>query len=122
MCSVYIISLLDAMVMKGFGSKDGAAFISEVKCTGSEDKLTLCPHKETGDHECSNAGVTCRNSGMDGLQNTGVDGGTLAGAVIGVLAILVLVAIAVVVLLVIIYRKLRRKKQLERMHLDILSL
>ena len=110
------------MVMKGFGGKDGAAFISAVKCTGSEDKLTLCPHKETGDHECSNAGVTCKKSSMDGLQNSGVDGGTVAGTVIGILAVLVLVAIAVVVLLVSISRKLRRKKQLERMHLDILSL
>ena len=59
---------------------------------------------------------------MDGLQNAGVDGGTVAGAVVGTLAVLVLVTIAVVVLLVMISRKLRKRKQLERIHLDILSL
>ena len=108
--------------MKGFGEKDSAAFISKVRCTGSEDRLTQCPHNETGDSECSNAGVECRKSGTDGLQNSGVDGGTVAGAVIGTLAVLVLIAIAIVVLLVIISRKLHKKKQLERMHLDIISL
>ena len=52
----------------------------------------------------------------------GVDGGTIAGSVISTLAVLVLVAIAVVVPLVILYHKMNRKKQLERMQLDILAL
>ena len=50
-----------------------------------------------------------------------MDAGTVAGAVIGTVAVLVLVAIAVVVLLMFVLRKLREKKQLERMQLDILA-
>ena len=100
--------------MKEFGVEDGAVFISEVECTGSEEKLTVCPHKEAGDHQCSNAGVTCKK------RHGG--NGTVAGAVIGTLAFLVLAVIAVVVPLVFVSRKLRKKKQLERIQLDIHAL
>ena len=55
-------------------------------------------------------------------QSSGVDGGTVAGSVIGTLAALVLVAIAVVVPLVILYHNMNRRKQLERMQLDIFAL
>ena len=55
-------------------------------------------------------------------SSSGVDSGIVAGAVIGTLAISVLVAIAVVVVLVMMSRKLHKKKQLERMQMDILAL
>ena len=55
-------------------------------------------------------------------SSSGVDSGIVAGAVIGTLTISVLVAIAVVVVLVIMSRKLHKKKQLERMQMDILAL
>ena len=55
-------------------------------------------------------------------SSSGVDSGIVAGAVIGTLAISVLVAIAVVVVLVMISRNLRKKKQLERMQMDVLIL
>ena len=55
-------------------------------------------------------------------QSSGVDGGVVAGSVIGTLVALVLVAIGVVVPLVILYHNMNRKKQLERMQLDILAL
>ena len=57
--------LLDARAMKGFGEKDGAAFISGVKCTGSEKGLIHCPYEEAENHECSHAGVTCGKSASE---------------------------------------------------------
>ena len=54
--------------------------------------------------------------------SSGVDSGIVAGAVIGTLTISVLVAIAVVVVLVMMSRNLHKKKQLERMQMDILAL
>jgi ABC-type phosphate transport system permease subunit len=63
------------------------------------------------------------NSLPDNLPHSpDVDGGTLAGAVIGTLVVLVLVATVAVVLLVIISRKMHKRKQLERMQLDICAL
>ena len=53
------------------------------------------------------------------LPRSGVDGGTIAGAVIGPVVVLLLVAIAVVVFM---SRNLRKKKQLERIHLDIFAM
>ena len=105
--------------MQEYEGEDGAVFISEVRCTGLEETLTACPHREARDHECDNAGVTCRASGVDIPQNSG---GTVAGAVIGTLAFLVLVAIVVVVPLVFISHKLHKKKALEKMQLDIHAL
>ena len=58
----------------------------------------------------------------DILPRSFVDGGTLAGAVICTLVVLVLVATVAVVLLVIIFRKMHKRKQLERMQLDICAL
>ena len=43
----------------------GPVFLSEVECTGSEEKLILCPSVGIGNHTCSRlntAGVTCGNS------------------------------------------------------------
>ena len=52
-------------------------------------------------------------------RSSGINGGSVAGAVI---ATLVVVAIVSLVLLVYIYYKIRRRKQMERMQLDILAL
>ena len=43
----------------------GPVFLSEVECTGSEEKLILCPSVGIGNHTCSQlntAGVICGNS------------------------------------------------------------
>ena len=43
----------------------GPVFLSEVECTGSEEKLILCPSVGIGNHTCSRlntAGVTCGKS------------------------------------------------------------
>ena len=58
------------MAMKGFGGGDGAAFISGVKCTGSEKGLIGCPYKGAENHECSHAGVTCGKSASESATLT----------------------------------------------------
>ena len=62
--------LLDAKAVKGFGGGDGAAFISRVKCTGSEKGLIDCPYKDAKNHDCSNAGVTCGKSASESAMLT----------------------------------------------------
>ena len=56
------LHVLDASAMNGFGKGNGTTFISEVRCTGLEEKLIMCPHKEAEYHECGSAGVICRKS------------------------------------------------------------
>ena len=51
----------------------------------------------------------------------GVNGGIVAGAIISTLLLCVVMAIVVVVLQI-VSRRLKKKKQLERMQLDILAL
>ena len=58
---------LDARAMEGFGAAEaGPVFLSEVECTGTEEKLTLCPSVGAGNNECnlqdSGAGVACEKS------------------------------------------------------------
>ena len=56
------------------------------------------------------------------VRSVGVNSGTVAGSVIGTLGVLVLVAIVIVVLFVVTSRKTYKKKQLEKIQLDILAL
>ena len=58
----WVFCLLDARATQVFGGVDGPAFYSEVRCTGSEDKLNTCSRGGTGDEGCISAGVTCGKS------------------------------------------------------------
>ena len=53
---------LDARATQVFGRVDGPAFLSGVRCTGSEEELTACSDGGTGDEGCVSAGVTCGKS------------------------------------------------------------
>lgn len=57
------ISFLDARVVEGFGpGGDGPVLLSEVECSGTEDRLTMCSSVGIGDHSCgreNSAGVAC---------------------------------------------------------------
>ena len=59
---VYIF-LLDARTVQGFGAgEDRPILLSEVECTGAEDRLTMCSSVGIGDHLCDkedSAGVAC---------------------------------------------------------------
>jgi c-mer proto-oncogene tyrosine kinase/anaplastic lymphoma kinase/receptor tyrosine kinase len=52
----------DAKATQVFGGVDGPAFLSGVRCTGSEEELTACSDGGTGDEGCASAGVTCGKS------------------------------------------------------------
>ena len=54
--------LIDARVINGFGGQHGAAFISGVRCSGSENDLTSCDRKRGQYFECDGAGVACGKS------------------------------------------------------------
>ena len=49
--------------MQGFeAGEDGPVLLSEVECTGNEDRLTMCDSVGIGDHSCdreNSAGVAC---------------------------------------------------------------
>ena len=49
--------------MQGFGAgEDRPVLLSEVECTGNEDRLTMCSSVGIGDHSCDkddSAGVAC---------------------------------------------------------------
>ena len=49
--------------MQGVGAREtGPVFLSEVECTGSEERLTMCHSVGIGDHSCNrinSAGVAC---------------------------------------------------------------
>ena len=57
-----VYHFVDARAVNIFGGVDGSAFLNEVQCSGSEEKLTVCPIGGTGDDGCGSAGVTCRRS------------------------------------------------------------
>ena len=51
---------------------EGPVFLSEVECTGLEDKLIFCPNVGIGNHTCSRvdtAGVTCGKSASKSCVN-----------------------------------------------------
>ena len=56
---------LDAKATQVFGGVDGPAFLSGVRCTGSEEELTACSAGGTGDEGCASAGVTCGTSASE---------------------------------------------------------
>ena len=49
--------------MQGIEAREtGPVFLSEVECTGSEERLTMCRRIRIGDHSCNkinSAGVAC---------------------------------------------------------------
>ena len=58
-----LLFLVDARVVQGFGAGEGElVLLSEVECTGAEEKLTMCDYIGIGDHSCdreNSAGVAC---------------------------------------------------------------
>ena len=58
-----ILFPVDARVVQGFGAGEGGlVLLSEVECTGTEEKLTVCDYIGIGDHSCdreNSAGVAC---------------------------------------------------------------
>ena len=50
------------------------------------------------------------------------DGGAIAGTVIGVVIFIVVVAVVVVLVLLIVTRQLNRKKQFDRIQMDIFAM
>ena len=48
-----------------FGEGEGAIFLENVQCNGSEDRLQQCPASPLGVHDCDHtedAGVRCRST------------------------------------------------------------
>ena len=58
-----LLYLVDARVVQGVGAGEGElVLLSEVECTGAEEKLTMCDYIGIGDHSCdqeNSAGVAC---------------------------------------------------------------
>ena len=100
--------------------------LSEVKCTGEEDRLTDCPR--AGLHQQSSAcgsspGVNCNGSGkrMSASESkTSFTISTIVGAVAGCLVLIVVFVI--VIMVVLCYRRWRRKKRLTDWQLDIMEM
>ena len=60
---------LDARATQKFWGENIPAFLSEVRCTGSEEKLTACSlNRGPGDDRCDRAGVTCGKNGSENTQ------------------------------------------------------
>ena len=50
-----------------FGEGSGDILLDDVRCSGSEDNLADCQHREFGRHDCGHgedAGVVCSSGGM----------------------------------------------------------
>ena len=62
-----ISHFLDARATQKFWGENIPAFLSEVRCIGSEEKLTACLNGGPEDDRCDKAGVTC---GKNESENT----------------------------------------------------
>ena len=54
--------------VQGLGGENTPAIFSEVRCTGSEEKLTACCNGRPEDDRCDKAGVTCGKSGGESTE------------------------------------------------------
>ena len=64
----------------GFTSGDGAIWLDDVNCAGTEYRLTDCPANPIGQHDCDHsedAGVSCQGTSTTCTQGTlRLQGGT----------------------------------------------
>ena len=61
-CGLCVNHFPDARTIQEFGRADEPAFLSMLRCTGSEDTLNMCPVGRTRDDRCRSAGVACGKS------------------------------------------------------------
>ena len=65
MYSIISSSEPEAVGRAYFGEGEGAIFLENVQCNGSEDRLQQCPASPLGVHDCDHtedAGVKCRST------------------------------------------------------------
>ena len=110
-----------------FGPGEGVPVVlSEVNCTGGEDRLTDCP--SAGFHQQSSAcgnspGVNCSGSGKGMSASESKTTFTISTVVGAVAGCLVLIVVFVIVMMVVLcYQRWRRKKRLTDWQLDIMEM
>ncbi|CAI8036248.1 Hepatocyte growth factor receptor, partial [Geodia barretti] len=105
-------------------AENALAFLDPITCTGSDRYVNECSHNVLSTAgECTKIAVSCRKFSTAVGASSPKRGSLLTWAVIGVAVFTLLVAfVAVIVpLLVVMSSKRHRRKQLERMQLDIMA-
>ena len=119
---------LDAIITEGPANTGyDPVFQFEITCEDSEQHFNKCHHARPQTGSCTQLAISCRKStSKKGSKGSSVedDDRAVTGAVVGVMVFILLAVLLVVavLLLLVLSTKRHRRKQLERMQLDILAM